>query len=256
VSTILKALRRIEDEKAPPPGARPLREEVAAVPGEPLGRRRAGARAIGLAASALLAVLLVGGGIWMARDPGESGPEPSARAASRADPPPRSAAPAGAGAERTPPASAARPEPPAPSESSSPEPLARARPAAPPLRAAAPEHPARAPRAQAARAAAPPPAAPQEAATPREPAAAAAPPPPTPDPVPAVRHALPELTVAGTVWHPDAARRTARVELTGREEPLELREGDAVGSLVVKTIEPSGVVFRMGEVEVRRRVGE
>ena len=65
-----------------------------------------------------------------------------------------------------------------------------------------------------------------------------------------------KLVVAGTSWHPRAERRTARVELEGRAEPLELREGDAVGSLVVREIQPSGVVFLFGDVELRRRVGE
>jgi hypothetical protein len=68
--------------------------------------------------------------------------------------------------------------------------------------------------------------------------------------------APPRLLVTGTEWHPDAARRVAHVQLEGRDGALALREGDAVGSLVVREIEPSGVVFRLGDVELRRRVGE
>jgi len=51
-----------------------------------------------------------------------------------------------------------------------------------------------------------------------------APPAATADPEPAVRNIMPELTVAGTVWHPDPGQRTARVELAGRGEPLVLRD--------------------------------
>jgi hypothetical protein len=64
------------------------------------------------------------------------------------------------------------------------------------------------------------------------------------------------VVVTSTQWHPDQARRTTSVELEGRDEPLQLRIGDAVGPLVVQRIDPSGVVFRMGDVEIRRRVGE
>jgi hypothetical protein len=89
---------------------------------------------------------------------------------------------------------------------------------------------------------------------------AAAPDPAPPAAVPpakaAVRASLPKLMVAGTSWHPRAERRTATVELEGRADPLELHEGDAVGSLVVREIQPSGVVFLLGDVELRRRVGE
>jgi len=61
--------------------------------------------------------------------------------------------------------------------------------------------------------------------------------------------------VERTIWHPYAERRIAIVAIEGREEALELHEGDAVGSLVVGKIEPSGVVFNHDGVELRRRVG-
>jgi hypothetical protein len=101
-------------------------------------------------------------------------------------------------------------------------------------------------------------------AVPREPAKPAAAREPTPgpsqraeapgsawtDPIP-----IPALVVARTVWHPDAQRRVAVVEVEGREEPLQLREGDAVGPLVVRKIEPGGVLFVRGSVEVLHPVG-
>jgi hypothetical protein len=37
---------------------------------------------------------------------------------------------------------------------------------------------------------------------------------------------------------------------------LNLREGDAVGGLVIREISPSAVVFNAGDVEIRRRVGQ
>jgi hypothetical protein len=61
--------------------------------------------------------------------------------------------------------------------------------------------------------------------------------------------------VTRTLWHPDAGRRVAVLEVEGREDPVELREGDAVGDAVIRHIEPSAVVFLYRGVEVRRRVG-
>jgi len=40
------------------------------------------------------------------------------------------------------------------------------------------------------------------------------------------------------------------------DEILNLREGDAVGGLVVKEISPSSVIFATGDIEIRRRVGQ
>jgi FHA domain-containing protein len=64
----------------------------------------------------------------------------------------------------------------------------------------------------------------------------------------------PRVSVLRTVWHPLPERRTARVSIEGRGAPLELREGDAVGELVVSRIEPAGVVFEQGGREWRERV--
>ncbi|MCP3986066.1 MAG: hypothetical protein GY723_16915 [bacterium] len=63
------------------------------------------------------------------------------------------------------------------------------------------------------------------------------------------------MHVAGTVWHPDPDRRRASVEVQGFSEPLDLKEGDAVGVLVVAEIQPSAVVFLHGSRRLRRSVG-
>ena len=70
------------------------------------------------------------------------------------------------------------------------------------------------------------------------------------------RPPLPDLTVVRTAWHPEAARRSAKVRLEETKEILTLREGDAVGGLVVEKISPSSVLFKAGDVELRRRVGQ
>ena len=69
------------------------------------------------------------------------------------------------------------------------------------------------------------------------------------------RPAVPDVTVVRTAWHPSTDRRSAKVRLESTEEVMTLREGDAVGALVVKEISPSAVVFETGGVELRRRVG-
>jgi hypothetical protein len=71
----------------------------------------------------------------------------------------------------------------------------------------------------------------------------------------AARASLPSLVVERTLWHPSAGRRLAVLEVEGRAGPVELREGDAVGDLVVLQIDPGGVVFLHRGVEIRRRVG-
>jgi hypothetical protein len=66
------------------------------------------------------------------------------------------------------------------------------------------------------------------------------------------------VMVTQTIWHPRAERRIAVIErLDAAEggEPLRLREGDRVGSLQLVSIEPTGVVFVHNGVELRRRVG-
>ncbi len=238
MSTILKALRRLEDEKQAA-ADRPLSDRVAARGGADAPRRRGGsmwlAGAGGVAVGAAGAFLADAPFGWLRSEPVpatpvEVGPASGAAPPAPADAPlgaPSRAEPAGVPAATDAPPVAAMP-PPAPADAS--------RPAAPPPRAALPPRPAA-------------PAAPKPASAP--PAA------PEPTPVKVVAPpAPPRLVVTGTEWHPDASRRVARVQLEGRDAALALREGDAVGSLVVREIEPSGVVFRLGEVELRRRVGE
>ena len=70
------------------------------------------------------------------------------------------------------------------------------------------------------------------------------------------RAEIPDLRVERTVWHPIAERRVALIELEPSAERREIREGDAVGPLVVSKIEPSGVIFVHDGVELRRRIGE
>ena len=67
--------------------------------------------------------------------------------------------------------------------------------------------------------------------------------------------AIPDVSVLRTAWHPQPERRSARIQLAKSEDVMTLREGDAVGSLVVKEITPSSVLFAAGDVELRRRVG-
>jgi hypothetical protein len=67
---------------------------------------------------------------------------------------------------------------------------------------------------------------------------------------------VPDVSIVRTSWHPDAPRRSARVRLEESNKLVTLREGDAVGSLVVQEITPSAVVFSAGAVEIRRRVGQ
>jgi hypothetical protein len=80
--------------------------------------------------------------------------------------------------------------------------------------------------------------------------------PPAPEATPSVpRHTLPDLIVKRTVWHPQPSRRIAVLQLADDPTSLELREGDAIGPMVLVEIEPTGVTFLHEGVEVRRRVG-
>jgi hypothetical protein len=82
------------------------------------------------------------------------------------------------------------------------------------------------------------------------------PPPPAPEVEVVQRPGLPDLTVIRTSWHPTSDRRSARIRLEAQNELVTLREGDAVGGMVIKEISPSAVIFSAGEVQIRRRVGE
>ena len=69
------------------------------------------------------------------------------------------------------------------------------------------------------------------------------------------RAKIPAFTVEKTIWHPDADRRVAVVKLVDAEETLRLKEGDAIGPLVVKIIKPGSVLFDHDDIEIRYNVG-
>jgi hypothetical protein len=70
------------------------------------------------------------------------------------------------------------------------------------------------------------------------------------------RAEIPLISVGKTIWHPDVDRRSAIVELMESGETLTLKEGDAIGPLVIETIKPSGVLFLHDGVEIEYRVGQ
>jgi hypothetical protein len=331
VSTILKALQRLEDEKSADAG-RSLDEQVVARRPPPDPERRGlkiGAVAIGGLAVAAAAFLF-----WLTREepaaevameppPPATAPEtaaktkvaaekprrePSARPAPAAraqgdsseveissvvevvqhlDAPPADSAAPAASPERVVPRVKAGAERPARRSSANkpdPEQVANAKPPATEIsKNSVPVKPASAPPAPvevavvAAKPAPAPPAPVEVAAV----AAKPAPAPPAPVEVAAVaakpaltaasasfptaireserrivqRAKLPTLSVEKTIWHPDAYRRVAVVKLTDDEEVLRLKEGDAVGPLVVQTINPSSVLFNHDGVEITYNVG-
>jgi hypothetical protein len=72
------------------------------------------------------------------------------------------------------------------------------------------------------------------------------------------RNPIPSVLVTQTIWHPRAERRVAvieRLDASGGEESLRMREGDRIGSLQLVSIEPTGVVFVHDGIELRRRIG-
>lgn len=58
-----------------------------------------------------------------------------------------------------------------------------------------------------------------------------------------------------TQWHPSPERRVAWVGVEGTTALREVHEGERVGPYVVRTIEPAAVLFAEGSVQVRREVG-
>ncbi|MCG8590743.1 MAG: hypothetical protein MJE66_15740 [Proteobacteria bacterium] len=255
MSTILKALRRLEDDKRTRSG-RSLREDVTQ-PGS-AGPGRAAWRALVFVAVLSLALGVGATTAYWWLGPNDLPVLPAVAASPRPAPP------------------ALRPPPPAPSAAPQEAPAfdrapARAVPApeiAEPDVALIERVPAEPPR-FAPRLPADelpnPPLAPRRASP--APAVARAPDPvddlrsesaivPPRAPVPVIRRAaVPAVVVTRTVWHPNPERRLAVVTIEGRSTPLELREGDAASGLVVLEIEPSGVLFRHGDVEIQRGVG-
>jgi hypothetical protein len=296
MSTILKALRRLEQEREAKP-ERDLRDQVVARPERaswPGSRPRIPLLVVAGAAGAVLVVALVtllerGGDekdlvaeprAHVLAERGASAPPASSavsrpRPSERARPLPASvpdaAERAAARAARRARVAAVAPPPAAPSAlvpAAPPEPAAAAHAPAPaqPVVVSELGRPLRFQTEEA------PPAA-RETGLPAV-AAAAAPPPPQanawvdePEPLVheragiagqpevAARTPLVAIVVERTLWHPDPGRRLAVLQVEGRDAAVELREGDAVGDVVVQQIDPSGVLFLHHGVEIRRRVG-
>ena len=286
MSTILKALRRLEQEREAQV-ERDLRDQVVAHPeraSESAARPRIPLLVATGAVGAVLVVALVA---WVERGGGQAAPAPSASPAAQAARSAPSLAPArerpapapvpdaaARAAERQAQRAVVASEPPA-----AVRPLAASEPPAAPRRSAVIPDRSPAPSLPQVAAAArpePPPAVAPAPRTEPEPAAPVAPvstvrtkPPFKEEPAPlvheragiagqpevAARTPLPGLVVERTLWHPDAGRRRAVLQVEGRDGTVELREGDAVGDLVVQQIDPSGVLFLHRGVEIRRRVG-
>ncbi len=307
MSTILKALQRLEDEKSANV-ERSLSEQVVAHRAPPDPERRG--LKIGVIAIGGLAVAAAAAAFWI----WPTGEEPAAEVAMEPPPPATASAPAKRPAAEKPrrrpsarPAIAARAKQDSPKVEVSPvvevvkhldaEPADSATRATLPKRAASPakagsERPvrrssARKPVTQAAREAERPKPAPKQVASAKPPEpqtsrtdapansapapfeVAALAPKPAPAaaaaPIPAAirepereivpRAKLPTLRVEKTIWHPDVDRRIAVVRLTDAEESLQLKEGDAVGPLVIKAIKPGSVLFNHDGIEIVYNVG-
>ncbi len=65
-----------------------------------------------------------------------------------------------------------------------------------------------------------------------------------------------DVKVLKTVWHPKPDRRSARLELSNRESPVEVHESDLVEGYVVEEITPSKVLLSKDGVTLTRRVGD
>jgi hypothetical protein len=62
------------------------------------------------------------------------------------------------------------------------------------------------------------------------------------------------VRVKRTQWHPEPARRSAEVDVSGRSESV--HEGDVVGDYVVTEIRPSGVVLSRDGQRIERGIGK
>lgn len=259
MSTILRALEKVEEERrseesgagSGPDRAEPigpavpgeLSAEPVARPGQALDARGPRRRRVVILAAAGLAALLSAGGAWWNLSGTSGAATKPARTATLTAAPPAV------------PVAAARPSIAAAPEAA---PIAAGQPAAreaAPIAAGQPAAPEPAPIVAAPPVASLPPTAPKPAA-PKPPAARpVASPKPRPVPQVATIAPAPGISVLRTVWHPRPERRSARVEVEGHSEVLELREGDVVGVLVVSEIQPSAVVFLHGGARLRRPIG-
>jgi hypothetical protein len=249
MSTILKALRRLEEERSAR-SARALRDDVVA-PGRAAPARTVAARRSRRAwlqgAAAGLALAAIAWAFWPRAE------APPAAPAASAPPPVASAPPAPAAFAPLPPVAApslqsVAPEAPQPEPLDAPAAAVAPSPATPPAPA----------RIAVSRAAAESERERMRAAERRrvEDAAAAAPAPAAEEEPVVVRpRSGPEITVARTIWHPAPERRVAVVEPPGGAR-REVHEGDTVDDYRVVRIEPSGVVFERDGVERLRKIGE
>lgn len=252
MSTILKALRRLEEQKSAA-SPRPLRDEVVLTP----TRRRSRSGVVVALAAAFAFAVLGGAAVWLLdRAPAttlapivERAPIPDVAA------PPPSEALAVEQADRTNEVTVAAPDPLA----------AAAQAPTVPVPATAPDFEIVRPKAQARRA---PVAAVEEAApVEREEIVVARPSgvAPLPDtesgfvdeeiPAARVKRGHAPVRVERTQWHPDPDRRIAWVEVEGTTALREVREGERIGPYVVREIEPAAVSFADGSAEVRTEVG-
>ena len=310
MSTILRALRRLEQEKAEDPLA-DLHDNVVAPPPAQVSRKWRGAvMVVGAAVTAAglggaLTWQLLGGtneiapiGVPRAEPVAAVAPAPRALTARDERPsdadlenalaslrrnPAFAVAPMGGSAGLAPVAAApptARADPPREISSevvihqrprptpaaSAPDPVQPAPPAPPPVAAAVPPartapapEPLRQPVARPAELPAPsrrPAVVPEPLAEPVEVAALVPEPEAQPEPAPPGESSeIPVVTVTRTVWHPKPERRSAIVEVAGNPAPVELKEGDRLGVLVLTQIKPSGVVFDYEGVELVRKIG-
>lgn len=69
------------------------------------------------------------------------------------------------------------------------------------------------------------------------------------------RAPMPEFVVTQTVWHPAASRRVAMIRLKGQAAARSYSEGDDLGSLELVEIQPAAVVFHRDGVKIKRSIG-
>ncbi|MED5261336.1 MAG: hypothetical protein VX574_02905 [Myxococcota bacterium] len=69
------------------------------------------------------------------------------------------------------------------------------------------------------------------------------------------RPPMPEFVVTRTVWHPEAGRRVAMIRRSGQDAAQAFGEGENLGVLEIVEIQPAGVLFGGDGVEIKRRVG-
>jgi len=252
MSTILKALRRLEEQKSAAT-QRPLRDEVVLVPA-----RRRSRNGLIVAIAAALAFALVGGGlVWLfdrvpvevAEQVATTAPAPDVAAAPAAEPI------LAATEERVTEVTVSAPETVAGAVQGPTVPVPVSLPDFAVVRPGAQEQRERV-------------VAPIEPETPaydevvvERPSAAAPMPEAEPgivdEDVPTARVARSRspVHVERTQWHPSPERRVAWVEVEGMTALREVREGERVGPYVVREIEPAAVLFADGSVELRREVG-